>query len=170
MFVSQFCRKKLSVVVFGSPFLFFKFLIHFSRFPKILLAGVKRVKLAIKCSFFLFMIGLINTWLYNYVWSGSKVWSRNQVIQSPTYWSFIDSWIQICSEINLVCCFYFLSLVFLLKFGLSGQGAGIHFMPAGRGACFLFSISWVKISSCRSNVARPKSWYLFLKFCRKNFL
>ena len=43
--------KKLSVVVFGSPFLFLKFLIHFSRFPKILLAGVKCIKLAIKCFF-----------------------------------------------------------------------------------------------------------------------
>ena len=48
--------EKLSVVVFGSPFLFFKFLIHFSRFPKILLAGVKRVKLAIKCLYIHFKI------------------------------------------------------------------------------------------------------------------
>ena len=52
MFVSQILPKKLSVVIFGSPFLFLKFLIHFSRFPKILLAGVKCIKLAIKCFFY----------------------------------------------------------------------------------------------------------------------
>ena len=51
MFVPQILPKKLSVVVFGSPFLFLKFLIHFSRFLKILLAGVKHVKLSIKCFF-----------------------------------------------------------------------------------------------------------------------
>ena len=128
------------------------------------------------------MIGLINTWLYNYIWSGSKVWSRNQVIQSPTYWSYIGSWIQICPEINLVCCFCFYLCFFCLNSGCRGKG--LAFIPCLQGgehvSYFLFlelkfrivgamSLG-LKVDVCFSNLPKKLtvvvfgSSFLFLKF------